>query len=244
MGNARKEGGRGKKGLMRGYKGRDAPWGGKKRGRRKERKNKEEHKERVFRHGTLGVKTTRCVIVWMSKICHHDVLNTATCCPLQWGFKCPHSLPTIYTCVCACVHGRACAWQQMLVQWRNPTSPGKNGREMLPIERGRERERERGEGGRDGARRKTREEKEEESSMLNAKQPGIRMVLCGAGRQRKKHRSAKPQYPISFQNFTSGDNHFMIFFFFFPVVFLQPWTDSADFRLHFLLQFFFSLLLP
>ena len=159
--HGKEEGGRGKKGLMGGYKGWNAPWGGKERGRRTERKSKEEeHEDRIFRNGALGVKPTCCVIVWTSKICHHDVLNTATCCPLQWGFKCPHSLPMISLCVSVClcmyVHMRACAWQQMLVQWRNPTSPGKSGREMLPRKRERERERERkrGEGGRDGARRK------------------------------------------------------------------------------------------
>lgn len=126
--------------------------------------------------------------------------------------------------VCVCVCARACmrvATDAGSVAQSHLTRE-ERARDAAHRERERTRERERGEGGRDGARRKTREEKEEESSMLNAKQLGIRMVLCGAGRQRKKHRSAKPQYPISFQNFTSGDNHFMIFFFFFPVVFLQP----------------------
>lgn len=31
----------------------------------------------------------------------------------------------VRSCLCTC------AWQQMLVQWRHPTSPGRNRREML-----------------------------------------------------------------------------------------------------------------
>lgn len=43
-------------------------------------------------------------------------------------------------CVCVDVRARARERQQMLVQWRNPTSPGKSVWEMLLKERQRERE--------------------------------------------------------------------------------------------------------
>lgn len=58
---------------------------------------------------------------------------------------------------CLCARLCTCAWQQMLVQWRHPTSPGRNRREMLlKGERGEEKE-----GGGGWCQEKERESKRE-----------------------------------------------------------------------------------
>lgn len=113
---------------------------------------------------------------------------------------------TVCMCVCVCLCARVL--QQMPVQWRNLTSPGKrSGWEMLL----KKRERERGEAKEGGM---VPGERESKSSVLNAKQRGIRMVLCRAGRQRAITLVRWTTLSCKFPNFISGEGGFIIFFFF------------------------------